>query len=159
VATGSPTAWKNFSWPAGTQTHSSRAGCLDALRKECGALAGTLMVSPAWAICFAAAEGQFDLALENGEHLLEVVAMGRRAAAGRDVHVEDGEAAVRVLAGENQGVGVARQRDVGQGLVHVGPRRHQIAPRVVGWDGRLWTVFHSARPVSARPAPPASRTR
>ena len=38
---------------------------------------------------FHAAESDLDLAFENTEHLLEIVAMGRRAATGRDEHVEE----------------------------------------------------------------------
>src|SRR5580704_2947565 len=47
VATGWPTRVKNSSWPAGAHMHNSRDGVSEALVKECGALAGTLMVCPA----------------------------------------------------------------------------------------------------------------
>ena len=47
VATGWPTRVKNSSCPAGAHMHSNRDGCPPALVKACGALAGTLMVSPA----------------------------------------------------------------------------------------------------------------
>jgi hypothetical protein len=40
-----------------------------------------------------AAEGDLDFTLKNGEHLLEIVAMGRRAASGRDEHVNEAVAA------------------------------------------------------------------
>src|SRR5471030_2743871 len=46
-ATGTPTSLKNSSWPAGEQRQSSRAGRSKTFRKTCGALAGTLIVSPA----------------------------------------------------------------------------------------------------------------
>src|SRR5512133_318922 len=46
-ATGTPTSLKNSSWPAGEQRQSNRAGRSDTFRKTCGALAGTLIVSPA----------------------------------------------------------------------------------------------------------------
>ena len=36
---------------------------------------------------FGFAEGNLDLAIQNGEHFLEIVAMRRWAATGRDVHV------------------------------------------------------------------------
>jgi hypothetical protein len=39
------------------------------------------------------AEGDLQLAVEDGEHLLEVVAMRRRPATRRDVHVDEGVAA------------------------------------------------------------------
>src|ERR1700722_846219 len=47
VATGWPTRVKNFSCPEGAHIHSNRDGVSAALVNECGALAGTLMVSPA----------------------------------------------------------------------------------------------------------------
>src|SRR6516164_4431639 len=46
-ATGTPTSLKNSSCPAGEQRHKSRAGRSETFRKTCGALAGTLIVSPA----------------------------------------------------------------------------------------------------------------
>jgi hypothetical protein len=46
---------------------------------------------------FPAAESDLNFALENGEHLLEIVAVGRRTAAGRDVHVDEAVAADGVL--------------------------------------------------------------
>jgi hypothetical protein len=47
VATGTPTARKNSSCPAGEQMQSNRAGFWEAFVKKCGALAGMLIVSPA----------------------------------------------------------------------------------------------------------------
>src|ERR1700689_5614845 len=46
LATGTPTAMKNSSWPAGEHMHNSRTGRPEAFRKKCGALAGMLTVSP-----------------------------------------------------------------------------------------------------------------
>src|ERR687893_1545358 len=45
--TRTPTSSKNRSCPAGEHMHKSRAGRSEALVNECGALAGTLTVSPA----------------------------------------------------------------------------------------------------------------
>ena len=58
---------------------SSRAGCPDTFLKEWGALAGTFTVEPAVAL---AAECQLDLAVQDREHLLEVVTVRGWAAAG-----------------------------------------------------------------------------
>jgi hypothetical protein len=46
------------------------------------------------------AEREFNLALEQGEHFLEVVAVGSRPAAVRDVHVDEAVAARRLRAGQ-----------------------------------------------------------
>src|SRR6266542_6006503 len=46
VATGWPTRVKNSSCPEGAHMHSSRDGVSVALVNACGALVGTLMVSP-----------------------------------------------------------------------------------------------------------------
>src|ERR1700689_3842745 len=50
VATGWPTRVKNSSCPDGAHRHSNRDGVAAVLVNACGALAGTLMVSPARAI-------------------------------------------------------------------------------------------------------------
>src|SRR6202034_2082875 len=50
VATGWPTRVKNSSCPDGAHRHSNRDGMAAVLVNACGALAGTLMVSPARAI-------------------------------------------------------------------------------------------------------------
>ncbi len=44
-------------------------------------------------------KGELDLAVEDGEHLLEVVAVGRRAAARWDVHVDQRVAPSGIRAG------------------------------------------------------------
>jgi len=44
------------------------------------------------------AKGRIHLAVEKDEGLLEVVTMWRRAAAGRDVHVDETEAACCILS-------------------------------------------------------------
>ncbi len=43
-------------------------------------------------------EGSFDLPIQNREHLLEIVTMGRRAASRRDEHIDQGVAAGGILA-------------------------------------------------------------
>src|SRR6266566_3621810 len=106
VATGWPTRVKNSSCPAGAHRHSSRTGASPALVKACGALAGTLMVWPVrW-----------------------------RPSARRDVHVDEGVPAGGVMAGDQDGVGVADEPDVRQALIFVWPRDGEPARRVVGRD-------------------------
>ena len=72
------------------------------------------------------------LAVEDGEHLLEVVPVRGRPAAGRDVHVDEGVLAVGVLARHQDRVRVADQPDVRQGLVVVWPCDGELAGQVVG---------------------------
>ena len=138
-ATGTPTSLKNSSWPAGEQRHSSRAGRSETFRKTCGALAGTLIVSPARRDRADAAERELDLAVKDGEHLLEVVAVGRRPAARRDVHVDQRVAPRGVGAGHKDGVGVADHAEVRQRFIGVGAHVRQDPPGVVGGD-RSWRL-------------------
>ena len=111
-------AMKKSSWPGGEHMHSSRAGRSEALRKTCGALAGTLTVSGPRDGC-RAAEGDFDLAIEHGEHLFEIVAVWGRAAARRDMHVDEGVAAGGVVARQKDRVCVTHYP---RGGARSGPR-------------------------------------
>jgi hypothetical protein len=72
-----------------------------------------------------AAEGGLDLDLEDGEHLLEVVAVGSRAAALRDLHIDEAVAASGIFAFQKDRVGVSHHPEVGQVLVCVGAREHE----------------------------------
>ena len=69
---------------------------------------------------FRSTERHFDFALKDGEGLFEVMTMRRRAAAGRDMHIDKTEAPRGVLAGEEDGIGIANYAEVGQVLVGVG---------------------------------------
>jgi len=60
----------------------------------------------------AAAEGCFHLAFEQNEGLLEVMAVRRWSAAGRDVHIDQAEACIGVFTRNGDGVSVADQADV-----------------------------------------------
>ncbi len=62
-----------------------------------------------------AAEGRFDFADEDGEGFFEVVAVWGRASAGRDVHVDEAVFSGGVFGGEEDGVGVSDEADVGEG--------------------------------------------
>ena len=73
---GSPTARKKFSCPVGEQTHSSRAGRPEAFVKACRGVGRHVdrLTGPGDQV--PAAEGELHLAVEHGEHLLEVMAVG-----------------------------------------------------------------------------------
>lgn len=86
--------------------HSSRAACSAELRNACGALAGTLMVVPTFAERLVPRKVT-SRALSDDECFLEVMTVRGRAAAGRNVHVNEGEAAAGVVPGQQDGVGVA----------------------------------------------------
>jgi hypothetical protein len=88
---------------------------------------------------FYAAEGGFDFAVEENEGLFEVVTVRGRAAVGRDVHVDEAEAAGGVVAGEKDGVGVADEADVGEGGV-IGYGGGEGAGEVIG--GKLRSRGH-----------------
>jgi hypothetical protein len=47
--------------------------------------------------------------------------MGRRTAAGWDVHIDQAVPTVCVIAGEQDGVGITDEADVRQALIRVGP--------------------------------------
>ena len=88
VAKGTPTCAKTSSCPAGTQRHSSRTVCLEALVNECGALAGMLMVSPARTTDFSPRKVASISPSRRVKGLLEIMPVGRRSTGGRDVYVD-----------------------------------------------------------------------
>ena len=59
-----------------------------------------------------ATEGDFHLAFEEDEGLLEVMPVRGRTAAGRDVHVDDAELSGSLLACHGDGVRIADQPDM-----------------------------------------------
>ena len=63
--------------------------------------------------------------------------MQRRAAAGRNEHVNQAVTAGCVLACKKDCVGVTNYSDVGQGLVIVWPRPYEVTPRVSGRNCRV----------------------
>ena len=85
---------------------------------------------------FRATESDLDLAVENGKHLLEVVAVWRRAAIRRDKHVYEAVATGGVLARQKDGVGVSRQSNVRQFLVLVRSCERQVSLKVIGRNDR-----------------------
>ena len=83
-----------------------------------------------------AAKGHLDLAVKDGEHLLEVVPVRRRPAARGHVHVDERVLTGGVLAGDEDRVGVADEPDVRQALVAVRPCDGELTGQIVGRDGR-----------------------
>jgi hypothetical protein len=80
-----------------------------------------------------AAEGQLDVAVQDREHLLKIVTMRRRAAAGRHQHVDQAVAAAGLLAAHEDRVGAARHRDMAQ-LRIVGIGHREFPVRVIRRD-------------------------
>ena len=70
-----------------------------------------------------ATESDLDLAVEKGKHLLEVVAVWRRAATRRDKHVYEAVATGGIRARQKDCIGVSRQSNVRQSLVFVWSRK------------------------------------
>ena len=77
--------------------HRSRTGFWEAFRKEWGAFAGMLMVSPAHD-GFSAAKGSLDFPFEDGEGFLKVTPMRTRGSVRRNQHVDKAIAAIGVVA-------------------------------------------------------------
>ncbi len=114
--------------------HSSHAGRSETLRKACGALAGTLTVSPA-----RATEGApRNVTSASPSSTRNISSKSWRcggAAARRDVHVNEGVTAGGVIAHHQYRVSVSHHREMAQVLV-VGPREQEIPSAVVGRNRR-----------------------
>ena len=105
VATRTATCSKNSSCPAGAQIAAGVVELVRRIGRNVQGLAGARRG-------FRTAKRRFDRAFQNHESFLEVMAMRRRAASGRDVHVDEAEVPGGVFAAEQNGVGVADQADV-----------------------------------------------
>jgi hypothetical protein len=108
LATGTPTAVKNSSCPGGEHRHNSRAGRWLLLRNACGALAGMLTVSPA-----------------RTTDLMP-----------REVHINEAVAAGGVFAREKDRVDISNYSKVGQRLIFVRSREHELSLKVIGRNDR-----------------------
>ena len=62
--------------------------------------------------------------------------MGRRAAARRNVHVDEAITTVSVVASEQNGVGVPHDSDVGKAPVFIRIRNREIAKEIIRRDRR-----------------------
>jgi hypothetical protein len=79
-----------------------------------------------------ASEVELHLTLEHGEHLFEVVTVGRGPAPGWDVHVDKCVFAGGVVAAHEDGVGVADQPEVRKAFVFVRSSDGEVPMRIVG---------------------------
>jgi hypothetical protein len=136
VATGTPTCAKNSSCPAGAHRHSKRTVCFEAFVKECGAFAGMLRVSPARTVDCSPRNVASISPSSRVNDSSKSCRWGGRAAAGRNVHVDQAIPAVGVVAGEQDRVGITDEADVRKALVCVGPR---------DLEGALWIVRGNRR--------------
>jgi len=82
-----------------------------------------------------ATEGRLHLTFEQDKGLLEVVPVWWRPAPWRDVHIDNAEASIGLVARHGDGVGTADQADVREVLIFVGLRQRQTAFAVVWRDG------------------------
>jgi hypothetical protein len=74
-----------------------------------------------------APEYDVELAFQQRESLLEIVAVRRRPSAGRNVHVDQTKPASRFLAAEQNRVGIPYDSNVGDFLLGVRPCRRKLA--------------------------------
>src|ERR1017187_9347028 len=98
---------------------------------------------------FLSTKGGLHLSLKKDESLLEVVAMRRRATAGRNVHVDDAKASVGLVAGHRDGIGISHDADVRKTPIRIGLSNGEVALRVVGRNGRVLRSFleHGGAPL------------
>jgi hypothetical protein len=83
-----------------------------------------------------AAKNSFDLPFKHGERFFKIVAMRRRAAARRDVHVDQAIATIRVFARNQNGICVTYDTDVWKALVFVAVRKCEFALEIVRRERR-----------------------
>ncbi len=80
------------------------------------------------------AKNEVEFAFQEGERLLEIVAMRRRSTSGRNVHVDEAETPCRVFAGEKNGVGVAYHPEVRDARIGVAVGDGEVALQIVRWN-------------------------
>ena len=152
VGTGTPTSKKNFSWPAGEQMHISRATFVEVFRNWCGAFAGMFNGFASLHHYLCATEGCLDFAFEDGERLLEIVPVRRRAASGRNMHIDQAESACSIVARKKNCICISYQADVANIFARVGSHAGEFSAQVVGrksrcWQGRNgWFIGHAFTP-------------
>jgi hypothetical protein len=83
-----------------------------------------------------AAKGGFNFTFEDGKRFLEVVAMRRRPAAWRNMHVDEAKTTVGVVASKQSGVSVSHDSDVRKTPVFVRARNREIALEIIRRDRR-----------------------
>ena len=85
-----------------------------------------------------AAEGGFNLAFEEGEELLEIMPAGRRATAGRGVHVDQPVATVSIVAREQNKDGYRPLAEVNASLNFFNRLRIEIKGHFLGLPRPIW---------------------
>jgi len=85
-----------------------------------------------------AAEGEFELAFHEREHLFEIVAMRERPAAVGHQHVDEAIAPGRLGARHQDRIGAAGDRDMPHsGAVRIGDRQSAVGVIRRDWGARL----------------------
>jgi len=80
---------------------------------------------------FRSTEGSFQLTFEQDKGLFEIVAMGRRPAAGRNMHIDETKAFGCIIAGHKQGVGISHDADVREAPIFVRLGKRQNPGEIV----------------------------
>lgn len=89
-----------------------------------------------------ATESRLNLAFKHSKSFFEVMAMRRRPAIPRYMHVDQAKPARRVFAGKKDCVSISSQPNVGKLLLGVRLREDKVAFKVVGWDRCRALVWH-----------------
>ena len=90
---------------------------------------------------FLSTKGGFHLSVKKDESFLEVVAMRRRATARRNVHVDDAEASIGLVAGHGDCIGVSHDADVRKTLIRIGLSMVRLRCGSSGGRGGYCGVF------------------
>jgi hypothetical protein len=80
-----------------------------------------------------ASEAELHLTLEHGEHLLEVMAVGRGSTARWDMHVDERVFAGGVVTSHKDCIGVPDEAEVSKAFVFVRSSDGEVSLQVVGW--------------------------
>jgi len=83
---------------------------------------------------FVAAKNYVKLTFQNDKGLLEVVAMWRRSATGQNDAVDQTKAAIGIVPGEQDGIGVPDKTDMRKAPIFVGLSESENSLKIVGWD-------------------------
>src|ERR1035438_1353631 len=81
-------------------------------------------------------KGSLHLSLKQDESLFKVVTMRSRAAARRNVHVDNAKASVGLIAGDRDGIGISHDANMRKALIRIGLGNGEVALEVVRGKGR-----------------------
>jgi len=82
-----------------------------------------------------------NLAFDHDEGLFEIGAVGRRSAADRNEHVDETEMAFRIVASEQDRIGIANQSDMRKVGVSFGPHKPEVSSRDRPVESPAWVLF------------------